>query len=190
MIMEYDHTYDRAKLLGDKEIYSFDLLLRLFEKFEMLPHLFTMIIFDILIGNTDRHQDNFGIIRNESTMEIRFAPLYDNASCLGREMTQERIGKILKDTQMFHAYLHGKKSHSLIRWGNLNINERPNMFDLFRKIISVTPQIKHYISILDKLSDDVIDGIVYKIPKVMSDNQKLFVSRVLKTRRDILLEEK
>lgn len=49
-----------------------------------------MIVFDILIGNTDRHEKNFGIIRDAETLEIlKFAPLFDSGSCLGWNGTKE-----------------------------------------------------------------------------------------------------
>ncbi|MBY9081017.1 HipA domain-containing protein [Paenibacillus sp. CGMCC 1.18879] len=190
MIMEYDFTYDRNKLRGDAEVYSFDLLFRLFNDYGFLPHLFNMIIFDILIGNTDRHQDNFGIIRNEATNDVRFAPFYDNASSLGREMTGRRVSLIIEDAPMFNAYLHGKKSSSLIKWGDITNFEKLNMFVLFKKIVSCAPQIKDYIRMLEVLSDNIIDGIINQVSEVMSENQKTFVSKVLKARRDLLLKEK
>lgn len=43
-----------------------------------------LITFVSIIGNTDCHTKNFGIIRNPNTLEIKApAPLYDSGSCLG-----------------------------------------------------------------------------------------------------------
>lgn len=43
-----------------------------------------LITFIAVIGNTDCHTKNFGIIRDASTLEVLSpAPLYDNGSCLG-----------------------------------------------------------------------------------------------------------
>lgn len=42
-----------------------------------------MIFFDYLINNIDRHEFNFGIIRNPDTLEfISFCPLFDSGSSL------------------------------------------------------------------------------------------------------------
>lgn len=42
-----------------------------------------MLVFDHLIHNTDRHEKNFGFIRDAETLKIeRFAPLFDNGSSL------------------------------------------------------------------------------------------------------------
>ncbi len=38
-----------------------------------------MLFLDVIIGNQDRHLNNFGILRNPNTLQfIRFAPLFDN----------------------------------------------------------------------------------------------------------------
>ncbi len=45
-------------------------------------------LFDALIGNTDRHQDNWGYlwVRSEDgKMKARFSPLFDNGTSLGHE---------------------------------------------------------------------------------------------------------
>lgn len=43
-----------------------------------------MIIFDHILHNIDRHEKNFGIVRDADTLEIiAFAPLFDSGSCLG-----------------------------------------------------------------------------------------------------------
>lgn len=43
-----------------------------------------MIVFDYIIGNTDRHTKNFGVIRDPDTLEIKFAaPLFDSGSSFG-----------------------------------------------------------------------------------------------------------
>lgn len=44
-----------------------------------------MLLFDAWIGNSDRHQENWGII--EFGRSGRLAPLYDTAACLGVELT-------------------------------------------------------------------------------------------------------
>lgn len=45
--------------------------------------LWSMTAFDLLIGNADRHDGNFGVIIDPNTMEyIRPAPLFDSGTCL------------------------------------------------------------------------------------------------------------
>lgn len=52
------------------------------------------LVLDALIGNTDRHHENWGILCNRAggDLGISLAPSYDHASALGRElMDQHRI---------------------------------------------------------------------------------------------------
>lgn len=47
------------------------------------------LLFDALIGNTDRHQDNWGFIRGHADM--RLSPYFDNGTSLGHERFPERV---------------------------------------------------------------------------------------------------
>lgn len=52
------------------------------------------LLFDALIGNTDRHQDNWGLIRDPTAgkhRQLRLAPLFDNGTSLGHERFVERV---------------------------------------------------------------------------------------------------
>lgn len=43
------------------------------------------LCFDALIGNTDRHQENWGLIWSEEGPTARFTPYFDNGTSLGHE---------------------------------------------------------------------------------------------------------
>ena len=43
---------------------------------------FDMFIIDSLIGNTDRHNGNWGLLKNIKTNKTIFSPIYDCGSCL------------------------------------------------------------------------------------------------------------
>lgn len=51
------------------------------------------LLFDALIGNTDRHQDNWGFLfsRGRKTPSCRLTPLFDNGTSLGHERFPDRI---------------------------------------------------------------------------------------------------
>lgn len=42
-------------------------------------------LFDALIGNTDRHQDNWSIIQDRKNLKIRIFPIFDNGTSMGHE---------------------------------------------------------------------------------------------------------
>ena len=59
---------------------------------DITPSLDRMIVLDYLIVNTDRHRNNFGIIRNADTLEwIGAAPLFDNGTSLMHDVLTEDI---------------------------------------------------------------------------------------------------
>ena len=61
-----------------------------FHLFQEQQEVDKMILFDHIIHNTDRHERNFGVIRNPDTLEITgFAPLFDSGSSFGWNYSPE-----------------------------------------------------------------------------------------------------
>ena len=53
-----------------------------------------MFIIDSLIGNTDRHNGNWGFLLNKVTGKVEFSPIYDCGSCLNPMLEDEKIEEI------------------------------------------------------------------------------------------------
>lgn len=53
-----------------------------------------MFIIDALIGNTDRHNGNWGFLVNVKTQKIEFSPIYDCGSCLNPLLEDTEIEKL------------------------------------------------------------------------------------------------
>jgi len=53
-----------------------------------------MFIIDSIIGNTDRHNGNWGFLLNNETGEIKFSPIYDCGSCLNPMIEDIELEKI------------------------------------------------------------------------------------------------
>ncbi len=62
-----------------------------------------MLAFDAWIGNVDRHQQNWGVIRRGRS--IRLAPMFDPASCLGVELLEEHELLRGPSEQMLRKYV-------------------------------------------------------------------------------------
>lgn len=89
---------------------------------EVLYELASYALLDALVGNTDRHHDNwmlkYGITCGQVWM--RAAPSFDHASSLGRELTDERRERILSSTGVVNylrrgrggVYIDGKQRHA------------------------------------------------------------------------------
>ena len=64
-----------------------------FDKKLMIENFWNMFVVDTLIGNTDRHLSNFGVIDDGEA--LKFAPVYDCGSALHPLLTDEKINYLL-----------------------------------------------------------------------------------------------
>ena len=77
-----------------------------------------MFIMDSLIGNTDRHNGNWGFLLNKKTGRAEFSPIYDCGSCLNPMLEDEEIEK-MNETELKNLAINcysclkenGKKIH-------------------------------------------------------------------------------
>lgn len=64
-----------------------------------LTELAGYIVLDSLIGNTDRHHENWGLLvqvqKTPRTLSLSVAPSFDHASSLGRELRDERRSELI-----------------------------------------------------------------------------------------------
>lgn len=79
---------------------------------EGAEHFVGILVMDAWLRNTDRHDENWGIIRS-STGGQRLSPAYDNASCLGRSLQPERMAAYLAgERHGIGGFLGKKGGHS------------------------------------------------------------------------------
>ena len=55
-----------------------------------------MFVIDSIIGNTDRHNGNWGFLLNKETKTTSFSPIYDCGSCLNPMLEDSEIEKLNK----------------------------------------------------------------------------------------------
>jgi HipA-like C-terminal domain len=100
----------------------------------------TAFLFDALIGNTDRHQDNWGylwIASQAGTGVAQLSPLFDNGTSLGHERFPDRI-KIWQEAD-FERYI-AKGTHHM-KWKE-NDAFKCGHFAMIEKMTSAFPSIK------------------------------------------------
>ena len=59
-----------------------------------IAHWAKIFIFDAIIGNTDRHHDNWGLVFdvvNGDVVRVSLSPAFDNGTSLGYEIIDENI---------------------------------------------------------------------------------------------------
>lgn len=113
-----------------------------------------MFVIDSLIGNTDRHNGNWGFLANKKTNEITFAPIYDCGSCLN---------PMLEDSEI--------KTFNESDFKNLALNCYSCLKENGQKI--------NYMSyIKDMKNDDCNKAIIRIFKKINIDKINLFIDNI------------
>jgi len=177
----YDTTYNPEDKDSKKQ-YTFQLIcetLKYYRVGHYIDKIIEIIILDSLIGNSDRHQENWGIITEYSDVikmldeiankekkgfsetlfslfgitskakiesksklinELRlkmpgqFSQIYDSGSCLGREIEDDKMRKMMRDEVMINAYIN--RGDSEIHWDGKKISH----FELIKKVNNHYPE--------------------------------------------------
>lgn len=135
-----------------------------------------MFVIDSIIGNTDRHNGNWGFILNKKTNQVTFAPIYDCGSCLN---------PIYEDSQI----------------ENLTEQELKNLAINCYSCIKVNGKKINYMSYINQMKDEMCNEAIkrvfedIKIDKILafideidaiSMVRKEFYKRLIKYRYDII----
>ena len=123
--------YNTEKFYDEKsgKRYSLEMILDICEAVVDVSNVFNMIIFDYLIGNSDRHQNNWALIWNKPLFS--FSPLYDNSSSLCAYLSDEQIEGYLGNDNLRWRSLVESKSKSLIR-RTMDDEVRPTHLEMMR----------------------------------------------------------
>lgn len=182
--------YDSEKFidLRTHHRYSIEMILQSIGKFVSIDGFMKMILFDFLIGNSDRHQNNWAVIKDQT--EMRWSPLYDNSSSLCAYVKEEQIDSLLgKDKKRWQA-LVDTKSKSLIRC-TVNEEKRPTHLDVLKYMkenyFDKTYDIAEKISMT--LTEDKICDILSDYQRIdLSDKKKELIKKFLQCKIDMLRE--
>lgn len=97
-----------------------------------------VLLFDALCGNTDRHQDNWGLLYETSSVgrtSARLSPAFDNGTSLGHELSEAHQGGW--GAYELRRYI-GKGCHHL-KW-KIGDSARLGHIDGVRKIADLAPE--------------------------------------------------
>lgn len=152
-----------------------------------------MLIFDCLIGNNDRHDENWGVCVDDNE-ELRFAPYYDNASCLMKELNEQGIKEHLNNEQKFNKYIKLSKPPNLYWDGN--DPKHYTHYQFMQKLIEKEPETKQIIEEflqIDYISPvkDIIKEIqALDVPPELkiSDNRAKAIIKILEARKEKMRE--
>ena len=163
--------YDKDKLEDtySNSKYSIQMIQNSLNGILEIDEFYKIVIFDILIGNSDRHHSNWAILARgivyktpEDMFDVFFnysmSPLYDNGSSLCAYEDNNNLEIFFKDKMKFEALVN-TKSKSAIGWED----ERP---------------IRHF-ELLKKIKDNAYDGTIQYVEKIKTNINIIKIDKIL-----------
>lgn len=169
-----DFTNEKQKLI---EFSSLANSITDVDKKLMIENFWNMFVVDTLIGNTDRHLSNFGVIDDGET--LKFAPVYDCGSALHPLLTDEKINYLLNNESEFKNVAYS--IYPVYTYENKKITYSEfyakDIFDLNNALLRIYPRID-----MNKIYD-IIDNTMY-----LSLERKEFLKKSVTIRKEKILD--
>ena len=121
------------------------------------------LVLDALIGNTDRHHENWGIVRRRKgdAWEGLVAPSFDHASSLGRELEDMRRRRLMAEKNVSKYIARGRGA---IYWSESDLRG-PSPVELLRHAASTYPDLlSSALAKLDRLEEESIFTMIERVP--------------------------
>lgn len=145
------------------------------DRHEQLCRLAGFIVLDALIGNTDRHHQNWGLLRRQGeggVTEQEIAPSFDHASSLGRNESDANLERRLRDNLVLH---YARKGRGGIYWTSAD-PKGANPLDLIEKASRKWPAyFEPWLQRIHQVDSNAFLDIVRRVPADwMSPTQRKF----------------
>ncbi|WP_228135977.1 hypothetical protein [Xanthomonas sp. NCPPB 1128] len=144
------------------------------------------LLLDALIGNQDRHEENWGFINSRGA--IYLAPTFDHASSLGRNETDDRREQKLKANNPDHGvYGYARRARAPIYDGTDPL--RPS--EAFVALARICPNSgSHWLERLSEIDPNRFNALLDSVPSGwITEPARRFAVELLKVNRNRLLEE-
>jgi len=148
---------------------------------ELKEFFWDMFIADSLVGNFDRHNGNWGFLINENLRKIEIAPIYDCASCLYPQLTDEKMLEIINNDEEMEARVYVFPT-SALKIKDKKINYFEYISSLENKECN-----KALLRIFPKINIEKINNIIDSTPSI-SNIRKQFYKKVLDMRYEKILK--
>ena len=147
------------------------------------------LLLDALIGNTDRHHENWGLIWTPKEEQISLAPTFDHASSMGRnESDEKREARLTTRDKGFGIAAFAAKARSAIY--HAQSDTRPMMtMEAFHAAAHITPPAGQYwLNRLDAMDVTSLKDCLDRLPpEFATDMARRFALELMKTNRERLL---
>ena len=145
-------------------------------------HFWNMFVIDAFIGNWDRHNGNWGFLYNQETDDMKIAPIYDCGSALFPQIDDELIKKVLASKAEMNARVYDMPTSAILINGK-RINYHKTITSL--EYDGCNDAIKRIVPLIDlQKINTLIDSV-----EQLSELQKEFLRKILKLRKELILDD-
>ncbi|MDE3037569.1 MAG: HipA domain-containing protein [Pseudomonadota bacterium] len=141
---------------------------------DWLAHWSKVLLFDVLIGNTDRHQDNWGIVKtgDNDSPQYHFCPVFDNGTALGHEIVAKKFNSVIKGLRGKNSagpyVTNPKKAKHHLKWSREDTIQMPH-FVLLQRLLKEFPLAKGYMRECLNFSPDDFRQEIIELSELSND---------------------
>lgn len=140
-----------------------------------------MFVADALLGNFDRHNGNWGFLINESTSEVKIAPVFDCGSCLYPQLDENGMRQVLNSRESIDERLY-VFPNSALKQNGVKIN-----YAQFLMKTEYEGCLKAIKTIGGRIDLHKINTIIEDTPYI-SATHKLFFKTMIKERKEHIID--
>lgn len=153
---------------------------------EGIERYWDIIIGDALLGNFDRHKDNFGFLTNRNSGTIKNAPIYDCGSCLYPSLSEEQFGFVLSQPTEIERRIYQFPKIALNRNPNKNREDKFGYLELLSSNFDAECT-RALFRVYPKIDMDKIYEVIDNTPCI-SDVRKKFYKKMIAFRKELILD--
>jgi len=151
---------------------------KMINKKETKEKFWDMFVIDSLIGNTDRHNGNWGFLLNKTTGKVEISPIYDCGSALNPILEDEEIEKI-NETELKNLVIN---SYSCLKENGKKVNYMTYIKQMKNEACNMAIQ-RLFLNINMDEINKFIDNV-----EAMSITRKEFYKKIIEKRYEIIKE--
>ena len=154
-------------------------------------HWAKVFTFDTILGNTDRHQDNWGLsfyAGNKNEVFIKFSPAFDNGTSMGYEILERDFYKF-ENVSKLENYINRGTHH--MKW-KLEDESRLNHIDFIEIFIEKFPDSYDIVAScakfdMNKLEEQFMELLDFDCPIPLTRGRVEFTLKLIRERQKRLL---
>ena len=149
------------------------------------------LLLDALIGNTDRHHENWGILQepDESMARRHLAPTYDHAACLGFNLQDAaKAARLSSNDSGFQVEAYAEKALSAL-YANQSDSKPLTTIGAFQLAANRHSRATEaWMSSLQRLGEDRFQAILLEVPqqRLSAESSKFALRMLLHNRKRLL----